>query len=210
MAASVVSNPRDKTMGSLLGLQEYLEQNYSISVFDQALESKEAYAFHLYGHRIVKATIAENPKYDLTLVTAETGEMRLPKTDVKLLYPASLSGEIEPLLKVDTQVRDLHLEPIIPARKRHHIKNKSLFPLMKERQVVFLTFMEGEVVKGLVTGFTRYEITVSLKGGVPVVVLRHSVLDLRDKKGRCFLKSFQETHRDWEKSPLFMAEDPKA
>lgn len=197
-------------MGFLLGLQEYLDDTYHTSVFDQAFESKEPYEFHLHGHRIVKATVVENLKYDLSLHSAETGEMHLPKTDVKLLYPAALSDAVRPLLKADRKVRDLQLEPIIPARKRHHIKNKSLFPLMKERQVVFFTLMEGEVVKGLVTGFTRYEITVSLKGGIPVVVLRHSVVDLRDKKGRCFLKSSQETHRDWEKSDLFMPEDPDA
>lgn len=197
-------------MGSLLGLQEYLDQNYHISVFDQAFESKEPHQFHLYGHRIVTATITENLKYDLALRTSDTGEIELPKTDVKLVYPAVLSEAVAPFLKMDPNVRDLHLEPIIPSKKRHHIKNKSLFPLMKERQVVFFTLLEGEVVKGLVSGFTRYEITVSLKGGIPVVVLRHSVLDLRDKKGRCFLKSFQESHRDWEKSPLFVSEDPKA
>jgi sRNA-binding regulator protein Hfq len=197
-------------MGFLLGLQEYLDDNYHTSVFDQAFESKETYEFHLYGHRIIEAVVIENLKYDLTLHIPETGEEHLPKTDVKLVYPAALSGAIRPLLKTDMKVRDLQLEPIIPARKRHHIKNKSLFPLMKERQVVFFTLMEGELVKGLITGFTRYEITVSLKGGNPVIVLRHGVLDLRDKKGRSFLKSFQETHRDWEKSDLFVSRGPEA
>ena len=196
-------------MGFLLGLQEYLEDNYHTSVFDQAFESKETYEFHLHGHRIVKATVIENLRYDLSLHTAEItpfGVTHLPKTDVKLVYPSALSDAVRPLLKVDRKVRDLQLEPIIPARKRHHIKNKSLFPLVKERQVVFFTLMEGEVVKGLITGFTRYEITVNLKGGTPVSILRHAVYDLRDKKGRCFLKSFQETHRDWEKSDLFVSE----
>jgi len=196
-------------MGFLLGLQEYLEDNYHTSVFDQAFESKETYEFHLHGHRIVKATVIENLRYDLSLHTAEItpfGVTHLPKTDVKLVYPSALSDAVRPLLKVDRKVRDLQLEPIIPARKRHHIKNKSLFPLVKERQVVFFTLMEGEVVKGLITGFTRYEITVNLKGGIPVFILRHAAYDLRDKKGRCFLKSFQETHRDWGKSDLFVSE----
>ena len=65
--------------------------------------------------------------------------------------------------------------------------------------------MEGEIVKGIVTDFTRYDITVTLKGGIPVYILRHSVYDLRDKRGRCFLKSFQEKRRDWEKSDLFVS-----
>ncbi len=196
-------------MGFLSGLQEYLDDNYHKSVFDQAFESKETYEFHLHGHRIVKATVIENLKYDLSLHTAEItpfGVTHLPKTDLKLVYPTELSDAVRLLLKEDRKVRDLQLEPIIPSRKRHHIKNKSIFPLMKERQVVFFTLMEGEVVKGLITGFTRYEIIVSLKGGIPVFILRHAVYDLRDKNGRCFLKSFQEAHRDWEKSDLFVSE----
>jgi sRNA-binding regulator protein Hfq len=197
-------------MGFLSGLQEYLDANYHISVFDQAFESKETYEFHLHGHRIFRGTVSKNLKYDLGLHTAETEEVHLPKTDVKLVYPAASSDAVRPLLKVDRKVQDLQLEPIIPTKKRYHIKNKSLFPLMKERHVVFFTLMEGEIVKGLITGFTRYEITVSLKGGIPVVILRHAVYDLRDKKGRCFLKSFQETHRDWEKSHLYVSGDPEA
>lgn len=193
-------------MGFLMGLQEYLEEAYYTSIFDQIFESKEPCEFHLHGHRIVTATVSENLKYDLKLQAIETGEIQIPKTDVKLVYPAALSQAVRPLLKVDQQIRDLQLEPIIPAKKRHHIKNKSLYPLMKERQVVFFKLMEGEIVKGLVAGFTRYEITVNLKGRIPVVVLRHSVLDLRDKKGRSYLKSFQETYRDWERSTLFASE----
>ena len=192
-------------MGFLLGLQEYLDESYNTSVFDQAFESQEPWELHLHNHRIIKSKVQENSRYDLRLSAKEKAEELLPKTDVKLVYPADLSDSVRPLLKIDKKVRDLGLEPIISPRMRHHIKNKSLFPLIKEKRVLFFTLMEGEIVKGLVTGFTRYEITVSLKGGIPVYILRHSVYDLRDKKGRCFLKSFQETRRDWEKSDLFVS-----
>ena len=197
-------------MGFLVGLQEYLDKSYNTSVFDQAFESQEPWEFHLHNHRIIKSEIQENLRYDLRLSAEETGEELLPKTDVKLLYPADRSDSVRPLLKTDKKVRDLGLEPIISPRMRHHIKNKSLFPLIKERTVLFFTLMEGEIIKGLVTDFTRYEIIVSLKGGTPVYILRHSVYDLRDKKGRCFLKSFQETLRDWEKSDFFVSPISKA
>ena len=60
---------------------------------------------------------------------------------------------------------------------------------MEERTVLFFTLLEGEIIRGLVTAFSRYDLTVSLKGGVSVVVMRHAVLDVRDKKGRCYLKA---------------------
>jgi sRNA-binding regulator protein Hfq len=122
-----------------------------------------------------------------------------------LLYPAELAERVRPLIKMEDKVRSLGLQAVPAPGKRSHIKNKSLFPLMKEREVVFFVLLEGEKVRGVISDFSRYEITVTLKGGLPVTLLRHSVHDLRNKRGRCFLKSFQETHRDWEKSPLFVS-----
>jgi len=196
-------------MGHLSGLKEYLDESYNISIFDQALSSNQLWELHLHNHRTTKAKITKNSRYDLNVKIDGEGDEELPKTNVKLIYPEDLAGSVAPLLKTDKKVRDLGLETIISPKKRYHIKNKSLFPLMKEKNVLFFTLLEGEIVKGIVEGFSRYEITVNLKGGVQVTILRHSIYDLRDKKGRCFLKSFQETRRDWEKSPLFVSSPPE-
>ena len=196
-------------MEHLSGLKEYLDESYNISIFDQALSLNQLWELHLHNHHIIKAKITKNSRYDLNVKVDGEGDEELPKTDVKLIYPEDLAGSVAPLLKTDKKVRDLGLETIISAKKRYHIKNKSLFPLMKEKNVLFFTLLEGEIVKGIVAGFSRYEITVNLKGGMPVTIFRHSIYDLRDKKGRCFLKSFQETRRDWEKSPLFVSSPPE-
>lgn len=191
-------------MGFISGFQEYLDQNYATSVFDEACESKQPWEFHLHGHHIIRAEIFKNLVYDLKIKSHDTEESVLSKTDVKILYPLDISEKIRPLIKKDPKISKLSLEPIIAPGLRHHIKNKSLFPLMKERQVVFFTLLEGEIIKGLITGFSRYEIKCSLKGGLPVSILRHAVYDLRDKRGRSFLKSSQEARRDWKKSSLYV------
>jgi hypothetical protein len=190
-------------MGYLLGLQEYLDQKYHLSIFDQALESKKPWEMQVHGSRIINALILENQKYDLKLTVTGGKSEILPKVQVKLLYPEEVSQAVRPRIRTDKKVKDLKLDPILSPRKRYHIKNKSLFPLMKESQVLFFTLLEGEIVRGILSGFSRYEVTVNLKGGVPVTILRHSIFDLRDKKGRCYLKSFQEKHRDWERSDLY-------
>ena len=192
-------------MAHLQGLQEYLDNSYNISVFDQALSSKQPWGLHLHNHRIIRAEVTENLKYDVKLKIEGKGEELLPKVNIKIAYPGDLSESVIPLLKTDKKVMDLGLESILAPRKRYHVKNKSLFPLMKERKVVFFTLLEGEIIKGIIAGFSRYEITVNLRGGVPISIMRHSIYNLLDKKGRCFLKSFQDKHRDWEKSELFVS-----
>jgi sRNA-binding regulator protein Hfq len=191
-------------MAHLLGLQEYLDELYDTSILDQALDSKQPWVFHLHNHRIVQATVTENLKYDIKVKIEGEGEELLPKVNIKLVYPEELSESVRPLLKTDKKTKDLGLDPILAPGKRYHVKNKTLFPLMKEKKVVFMILLEGEIVRGIIAGFSRYEITVHLKGGAPITILRHSIYDLRDKKGRCFLKSFQDKHRDWEESELFV------
>ena len=126
--------------------------------------------------------------------------------DQKSIELDSLKFRYEQLIKAkDKKIKELKLDSILSPRERYHIKNKSLFPLMHEREVVFFTLLEGEMLRGIICDFSRYEITLKLKGGTPVTILRHAIYDLRDKKGRCFLKSFQETRRDWEKSSLYVS-----
>lgn len=192
-------------MGYLTGLKEYLDEFYDKSIFDQVLASKKPFEFHLHGYRFIRAEILENLTYDMKLAIEDQGQEEIPKIQVKLLYPADLADSVRPLIKIDEKIKSLAMEPILSPHRRHFVKNKSLFPLMKEKQVVFLTLLEGEIIRGIIAGFSRYDITVNLKGSIPVTVLRHSIYDLKDKKGRCFLKSFQEKHRDWERSDLYVS-----
>jgi sRNA-binding regulator protein Hfq len=192
-------------MSQLLGLQDYLDKHYQLSVFDQAKDSNVLWVIHAHGHKINTVRIIENLRYDLKADVEKEGPQVIQKTDIKLIYPVSVAEQVGPLIKTEKKIADLGLESIRSPSRRHHIKNKSLFPLMKEREVVFFTLLEGEKIKGIIADFSRYEIEVNLKGGTPVTILRHAVYDLRDKRGRCYLKTFQETHRDWEKSALFVS-----
>lgn len=192
-------------MGHLKGLNEYLEEQYARTVFDTASQSGEPWELQLHEHKVITATIVCDLKYDLEIRTSDTSDKILPKVNVKFLYPATAGEQVRPLVKIDKAIKALNLAPIASPRERYHIKNKSLYPLMHEKKVVYFSLLEGEIVKGIVAGFSRYEISVNLKGGLPITILRHAVYDLRDKRGRCFLKEFQETHRDWRKSDLYVS-----
>jgi sRNA-binding regulator protein Hfq len=192
-------------MGHLLGLQEYLDEKYNKSIFDQAMASGKPWEFHLHGRRTIKATVLENRKWDITVNVVGPAKEELQKIQVKFLHPADLSESIKPLIKMDKNIEGLGLEAILAPGKRYFVKNKSLFPLMKEKKVLFFTLLEGEIVRGIIADFSRYDITVSFKGGKLVTILRHAIYDVRNKEGRSFLRSFQEEHRDWQKSPIYIA-----
>lgn len=159
---------------------------------------------HIHGRRVISCRIYKNLKYDILSSQPGGGEMHLSKLQIKMLYPLDVASRVRGLIRIDGGVRAMNLTPIISAGERRFVKNKSLFPLMSAREVVFFTLLEGEVVRGVISEFSRYDITVYLKGGVPAAILRHAIYDLQNKQGRSFLKDFQEQQRDWERSDLYV------
>jgi sRNA-binding regulator protein Hfq len=193
----------ESSMGHLAGLSAYLESEYGASIFDRAKAGGGSWNLHLHGRLVVTARITENLVYDIRIEDSDRAAQVLPKIQVKFLYPADVADAVLPLLKLDPKVGQLKQGPIIYPHERNFVKNKTLFALMQEKQVIFITLLEGELLRGLIAGFSRYDLTLNLKGGRPMTILRHSIFDVRDKKGRCYLKRFQQVHQDWKKSSLY-------
>lgn len=188
-------------MGKYDELNEYLAKCYSTSVFDQLGREHRPCVMYLHGQRIERVTVVKNLKYDVQARFASGPEIILPKLEIKLVCEVEAADAVASLLASDRKISQQSQEPIRTPSSRFHVKNKTLFPLMQERHVVFCTLLEGEVVRGLLVGFSRYELTFSMKGGVEVTVLRHAVRDLRDKKGKSYLKSAVEQAGDGVRQP---------
>lgn len=78
-------------MGSLLGLQEYLDEKYDASIFNQAMASAKPWEFYLHGRRTITATVLENGKWNLTVNAVDNGKEEIQKVQVKYLHPSDLS-----------------------------------------------------------------------------------------------------------------------
>ena len=74
-------------MGHLLGLQEYLDEKYNTSIFNQAMASGKPWEFHLHGRRTIKATVLENRKWDMIVDITGHGKEELQKVQVKVSLP---------------------------------------------------------------------------------------------------------------------------
>jgi len=98
-------------MGELLGLKDYLAQNYDRSVFDEALESGQAYMLHMHGQKNIQVIVSENLVYDIK-ADIEGKEDIIQKIDIKFLYPARLKESVMPLLKEDKKVKVFHQQVI--------------------------------------------------------------------------------------------------
>jgi sRNA-binding regulator protein Hfq len=176
----------------LAGLQDYLAAHQKDSVFAQQAGRDASWCLFLHGDQRKTGRIQRDEPYEIDFVTEENVVEKIHKVRVKILCEASKEQEVLQRLKTDPALKGKPEGPHFGPRYRHHIKNKTLYPLMNRKEVLFFVTLEGEVLRGVVTGFSRFEIYLSMKGGISVVLLRHAVSDVRDKKGQCFLKEAVE------------------
>jgi sRNA-binding regulator protein Hfq len=176
----------------LNGLQEYMKAHEKDSVFEREVGKESSWCLFLHGDQRRKGRIRGNSTYEFDLLLQDGTVEKIHKVRVKMLCEDSKEPEVLERLKTNESLKAAPEGPHFGPRYRHHIKNKTLFPLMNRKEVLFFTTLEGEVLRGVVTGFSRFEIDLSMKGGVPVVLLRHAVRDVVDKKGRSYTKSAVE------------------
>jgi sRNA-binding regulator protein Hfq len=192
-------------MSRLKGFDEYMQEHAGRCVFEE-LGAGGMAVWHLHGRRVVQASLVEHSLYEATLQPEDGQQLVLHKTQIKFFCAVEYGEEVEARAKSDAEVVARELEPIMKAGARYIVKNKTLYVLMHERTVVTCTLLEGDVLRGLVAEFSRYTVTLHLKGGIPVTVMRHAILDLRDKAGQSQLKVAQDRCRDWKKSELYIAQ----
>ena len=173
---------------ALAGLDDYLKAHQKDSIFAQEAGRGTSWCLFLHGDERKIGKIQGDQTYEIDFATQEGVVEKIHKVKVKLFCEASREEEVLARLRTDEAVKGAPEGPHFGPRYRHHIKNKTLYPLMNRKEVLFFTMLEGEVLRGIVAGFSRFEIALRLKGGVPAVLLRHAVFDVRDKKGQSYSK----------------------
>jgi len=176
----------------LEGLKEYLREHQMESVFEKACGKAGAWTVFLHDRRRLTGTITGNETYEFDLSTPEGSLEKIHKVKVNFLCEEIHLAEVLKQMKTVDNPPEKPEGPHFAPGYRHHVKNKTLYPLMNRKEVLYVTMLGGEVLRGIVQGFSRFEIYLSMKRGVPVVLLRHAVLDVRDKKDRSYLKKAVE------------------
>lgn len=172
-------------------LEIYRKERGSDSFFKQECGSGAAWCFFLHDKNKLTGRIVRNEKFECDVADPQGAEQRIHKVLVKFACPAAFADEVERQLKLNEAVAARKEGPHFLPKYRHPIEDRALFDLMNRREVLFFTMLEGEVLRGIIRGFSKYEIRLGMKGDVPVVILRHGVYDLRDKRGRSYRQKRQ-------------------
>lgn len=161
-------------------LQEHREKFRERSIIDDYAQSAQPVSLLLHAHRRVSGTIELADTY-LIRFKAEDGNVEdFHKLQVKLAFAPDAYKRVRKVLKYDKELENKLLSPISRPQDRYSCSDKRLFRYLDESTEIQVTLLEGELLRGTVAWFSRYEFGLKLKGDTDVVVFRHALHDLRE------------------------------
>ena len=191
----------------LLGFKETISKIKGKSAFDTILASKQKWCFYLVDGKIITGILEKVEPYEV-FINTDDGLLELKKLVIEFVFPMALREKITPLISVDEEIAEQKIEPTEDRKIRHHIKNRTLYPLIIEHDNITVTFYSGKKLTGQLVSFTTYEILLTLGPKLPVVILRHAVFSAFSSNGMNMLKEVQQQEKMWQKSRLWV-EEPK-
>lgn len=163
-------------------MKAHREENRLRSCLDEARDSGERIAIAIHGKDKIIGTVVEVAPYSVTLQPDEDGAepRELHKLQLKYAWDPDDWKLVRKGTRTDKSRSRDPLPPIERPQDRYTCSDKRLFRYLDEEQQVQATLLEGDVLRGTLTWFGRYEFGMRLKSDVEVTVFRHALFDLTD------------------------------
>ena len=160
---------------------QYRAEHGRRSVFEEAEQDGQRRTFAVLGRANRHVHVEQVHRYELDVVEEEGAEPeRLHKLQVKLVYRPEDRKAVRKALGRDKAYKNVVAEPTWRIQDRYHCHDKQLFPWLEAKTRVQLLTVEGDRVQGVIAWYSRYEITLELRGDGRVTVLRHALVDARE------------------------------
>jgi sRNA-binding regulator protein Hfq len=101
------------------------------------------------------------------------------KLQAKYAHASSDWKRVRKAFRVDKAVKALGKQPAKRPQERYSCSDKRLFSYCDRGHGVTATLTDGDMVRGVVLWFSRYEFGLEVKGGVEITVFRHALHDIR-------------------------------
>lgn len=158
---------------------ETLETNYARSCLETSQAEGVPLGLALHGHKRLRGRVLSVEKYTFQFLEDGSADpTEIHKTLVKYGYDPADFKQVRKAHSVDNQTKKQALEPIVRVKDRHHFKNLTLQKAMDAGSSVEVTTLEGDVFRGQVLWFGRWEFGLRVTSGTDITLFRHAVFRL--------------------------------
>ena len=113
-------------------------------------------------------------------ITFESGDetVELHKLKIKYSYAPGDWKKVKKGVRYEAKKPETEVEPSERPQDRYSCSDRRLFGYLDSKQEIAATLLGGDVMRGHITWFSRYEFGLVLRSGVELTVFRHALKNL--------------------------------
>ena len=155
-----------------------LEQHRSDNRDRTCLVPEQPLALVLHDGRTVRGAIAEVEPYSIRFVPESGDPEDIHKLQIKYGYNPADWKKVKKGVRQNRKVASNPEEPALRPQDRYSCSDRRLFGYLDQSVDVVATLLDGDLLRGRVRWFSRYEFGMTLRTDVELTVFRHSLKDL--------------------------------
>lgn len=155
--------------------EAHRDENLQRSVLDEALADGEPRTFVVTGGGKRTARVVSNAAFEVVLQDDGAEAEEVHKLTLLYAYRPDAWKRVRKVLKRERDLAKAGHKPAERPQDRYTVSDKRLFRYVDEGVSVDATTLEGDVLRGEVTWFSRYEFGLRIKGDEEVIVFRHAL-----------------------------------
>ncbi|MCO4744104.1 MAG: hypothetical protein KC912_04910 [Proteobacteria bacterium] len=157
-------------------MDAHRKDNRYRSVLTAHAESGQPLALALHGGQRAMGVVSNVQRYVFDFLPEGFEEpIELHKLQVKYAYSPDAWKLVRKALSFDRAREKAPGEPAVRPQDRYNLSDKRLFHAMDEEHAIAVTLLEGEVIKGKIAWFGRWEFAIAVKGDHEIAIFRHAL-----------------------------------
>lgn len=161
-------------------METYCSENPMRSCLDETLAAEGSLTLGLHGSRTLTGRFLAVEPYTITVAPrgkrgVEGDPVEIHKLQIKYAHTPDAWKVVKKAIRFDRNLRSNPISPIERPQDRYTSSTKRLFRYLDQELVVVATLLEGEVLRGTVSWFSRFEIGLQLKPDAEAVLFRHAL-----------------------------------
>lgn len=150
------------------------EKDYQKSHLTDFAASHAAVTLALVSGRLVTGTLTRDEPFAVAVQDREGQVTDADKHDVKFFFKAGDRKKVFKNIKTGTAAQLLEPGALKERKARKKLKARNFVGPLEEGRTVAWTTVEGDVIRGKVVWFGRFEVILETGNGIPVYIMRHA------------------------------------
>lgn len=145
--------------------------------FGKHIKEKTEFIFNFFKDAPFSARIIKNKPYEFTVAKNKDEQEQVKKLSIKYIFKKPASEFVKSKTNINEKAKSQKRNPSEKIRDRLKIDSDKLVDAYLNKKMVEVTLLGGEMFRGAVNWFTKYEILFRISEKTSLILFKHAICE---------------------------------